>query len=142
MLELPEDAKIKVGAKGSQKFSHGVYVYVGSAQSGLEQRVARHMRSEKRHRWHIDYFLDKAELVSTIMIPSGFKATECQIARTLLGLRGAKCVVDGFGSSDCDCPTHLIYFRDEDSGWVSEEVARTMAMLPCVYPQRTGPKRE
>ncbi len=142
ILELEDDAKVRVGAMGIRDFKKGVYVYVGSAQAGLQQRISRHMRSEKKRRWHIDYLLDRAELVSTVIIPSGFKATECEIARALLSLAGTRSPIAGFGSSDCRCPTHLVYFGKEEAGWVSEEVARTVAMLPCVYPMRTGSKRE
>ncbi len=142
VLELPEDTKVRVGAKGMRHFRRGVYAYVGSAQSGLEQRVGRHLRTEKKRRWHIDYLLNKADVVSTIMIPGGLKTTECEIARALLSSAGAEVAMDGFGSSDCDCPTHLVYFGPEDPEWVSEEVARTIALLPCIYPERAGSERE
>jgi len=142
VLDLPDEARIRVGALGMQRFPSGTYVYVGSALSGIEQRISRHVRKAKKKRWHIDYLLDKANLLSTIAIPSQSKDTECEVARALLKSDGAFTVISGFGSSDCHCESHLIHFGGDDPVWVTENVARTVAMLSCVYPTRTGAGRE
>lgn len=138
VLDLPEKQGIRVGSLGLKEFPAGVYVYVGSAMSGVEQRVARHTRKSKKKRWHIDYLLDRTEVVSVIAIPSQTKDTECAVARALLRVEGSRTPVVGFGSSDCRCDSHLIHFGSEDPAWVSEAVARTLSMLSCVYPISTG----
>lgn len=138
VFELQDNARTRVGAKGTHEFPGGVYVYVGSALSGLEQRVARHLKATKKRRWHIDYLIQKGEVVSTIMVPSESRRTECAIASALLRSPGAQIVMRRFGSSDCDCPTHLVYFGPEDPGWVTETVTRAVAMLSCFYPEKTG----
>lgn len=142
VLELAEDRRIRVGAFGTHRFPAGVYAYVGSALSGIEQRVARHVRKVKKNRWHVDYLLGKGTVQSIIAIPSMDKGTECAVARALLASAGAKIVVKGFGSSDCRCESHLVYFGAEDPAWVSESVAKMIAMLSCVYPSRTDARRE
>ncbi len=142
VLELRDDAQIRVGALGARRFPAGVYVYVGSALSGIEQRVARHARKAKKKRWHIDYLLARADLHATIAIPSQTKDTECAAVRALMSTEGARAVAPRFGSSDCGCDSHLIRFGAENPEWVCETVARTIAMLSCVYPSKTGAGRE
>jgi Uri superfamily endonuclease len=142
VFDLQNDTKVRVGARGVHEFPSGIYAYVGSALSGLEKRVARHLRPEKKKRWHIDYLIQKGEVMSTIAVPSDSKQTECAITSALLKSSGARIVMQGFGSSDCACPTHLVYFGPEDPELVMEEVARTVAMLSCFCPKRTGDGRE
>ncbi|MFP4052091.1 MAG: GIY-YIG nuclease family protein, partial [Thermoplasmata archaeon] len=57
VIELKEDKVIEVGAIGNIDFDKGYYVYVGSAQNGLEARIERHLSDEKKIHWHIDYLL-------------------------------------------------------------------------------------
>jgi len=142
VFDLQDDTKVRVGKKGVHEFPSGVYAYVGSALSGLEQRVARHLRSDKKKKWHIDYLIENGAVMSTIMVPSDRKQTECAIASALLGSPGAQVVMQGFGSSDCGCPTHLVYFGPEDPEWVMEEVVRAVAMLSCFCPEKIGDGRQ
>lgn len=142
ILELPEERRIRVGARGFRTFPRGTYVYVGSALAGIERRIARHMRSSKKKRWHIDYLLDKALVVSTVAMHSGSKRAECEVARALLASEGAEVIMRRFGSSDCGCPSHLIYFGAEDRAWVAESVVRAVAVLACAYPAVAGRERE
>lgn len=138
IVDLPSASRLRVGALGTVSFPTGVYVYVGSALSGIETRVARHTRRTKKLRWHIDYLLRKATVISTIAVPTGSKDTECAVAKALLRSEGASVVAEGFGSSDCDCPSHLIYFGAGDREWIAESVAREVAMLACVYPSSSA----
>ena len=39
----------------------GLYLYVGSAKKGLEQRLARHMKKRKNRFWHIDYITSRRD---------------------------------------------------------------------------------
>ena len=116
IIRVDEDTDVNVGAIGRLTFKKGLYAYVGSAQNNLEQRVKRHIRKEKRRFWHIDYFLDNdATKVIEVFHKQADKTEECAIAK-VIGERGEP--IDGFGSSDCSCKSHL--FRIEDYWFLQE----------------------
>jgi Uri superfamily endonuclease len=108
---------IRVGALGMITFREGWLVYAGSAQgSGGLSRVRRHIlfsRSRKRPRWHVDYLLcsRRIHLVSATcsITPDPL---ECELARLLISLPEAT-PVHRFGSSDCRCPAHLVFFPND-----------------------------
>ena len=108
LLTLRKHKRIDIGRLGRIAFRKGHYVYVGSAMRHLAARVARHLRTRKRLHWHIDYLLQAADRVIPLPIRSSLRL-ECRIARALACTlaSGPK----GFGSSDCDCPTHLFFDR-------------------------------
>ena len=121
IIQVDEDIGVNVGAIGRLTFKKGLYAYVGSAQNNLEQRVKRHLRKEKRKFWHIDYLLDNdATKVMKVLHKQADKTEECAIAK-VIGERGEP--VDGFGSSDCSCKSHL--FRIEDY-WFLQEFMRVL----------------
>jgi Uri superfamily endonuclease len=121
IIQVDEDTGVNVGAIGRLTFKKGLYAYVGSAQNNLEQRVKRHLRKEKRKFWHIDYLLDNdATKVMKVLHKQADKTEECAIAK-VIGERGEP--VDGFGSSDCSCKSHL--FRIEDY-WFLQEFMRVL----------------
>lgn len=120
---------------GAIEFRGGIYVYVGSAQSGVERRLERHARPEKRMRWHIDYLLNRAEIVSTAVVSTERKEDECEIARSLMQVDGAEVIAPGFGSSDCRCDSHLVFFESDDFDGVMEAIATRLSFLGCVYPR-------
>jgi len=107
-IAVHAQARIPIGAFGVCQFPAGKYVYTGSALNGLEARVARHLRSEKKLHWHIDYLLQHAEVTGVDLFP-GSGRRECQLNQSALSLPGAKIIVPGFGSSDCRCVSHLVY---------------------------------
>ncbi len=133
LIELVGPCSIAVGALGRHRFEKGVYVYVGSAQAGIGQRVARHRSQQKRMRWHIDYLLRKGEVVSTVAIPCDAKERECEIADAVSKADGVCVPVVGFGSSDCSCSSHLFYFGDVEPPWAMESLAHALTFLPCAY---------
>lgn len=87
----------------------GYYVYVGSAMKGLFSRIYRHEKQYKRNFWHIDYLLEKAKLVLSVLIPSE-KRLEDEIASKLRGKP-----IPGFGASDSPLSSHLFYYKDFES---------------------------
>lgn len=135
LISLPVDRMIRVGALGSKYFRAGVYVYVGSALAGIDQRVGRHRSSRKKMRWHIDYLLAHAELVASIAIRSRSKETECEVFHELSELEDAASPVRGFGSSDCSCESHLLYFDDQEPACVMEALMMRVSTLRSVYPE-------
>lgn len=138
VAHMPARHRVRVGSLGICEFDPGVYVYVGSAQKGIEPRVMRHASKGKKMRWHIDYLMAHAEVLSVIAVPCSSKDVECSIARAVSSSEGATVPVKGFGSSDCRCESHLMYFGDSDPEWVSETVSMALSMLECVYPRVPG----
>lgn len=114
ILRLECSEEITVGKLGVFSFPAGYYLYLGSAlgPGGLEARLARHRRRDKKLRWHIDYLLEQAQLVEVWSVASTDKL-ECRWAQAARQLPGAEIPVPGFGSSDCRCPSHLIYLARE-----------------------------
>ncbi len=108
---LERDLEIKVGSMGTVRFKKGAYAYVGSAMGGLEQRIKRHLRKEKSLHWHIDYLLNEAKIVGVGIKQTRRKYEECLTAGKLHENNGLP--IKGFGSSDCRCGSHLIYFKNE-----------------------------
>lgn len=109
ILHLSRAQTIRIGARGEFKFPRGHYLYIGSAMNGLTARLARHLRSEKKLRWHIDYFLQHAQ-VKEVWTHQGDERIECVWARAALAMPYARVIAPRFGASDCDCATHLVYF--------------------------------
>jgi Uri superfamily endonuclease len=110
LIHLSKDTTIEVGKLGSFSFPAGYYVYTGSALSGLESRIARHLRREKRLHWHIDYLLQHGRVVDIITHRTA-ERLECWYNQMILSLPDCEIPVRGFGSSDCSCSSHLAYFR-------------------------------
>jgi Uri superfamily endonuclease len=107
-MKLEEPQLLSVGKHSPRLFEKGHYFYVGKAQNGLKGRISRHLRTNKKRHWHIDYFQEKAP-ISEVWIKAGF-FDECRTARKIQSLlRDASVPFKQFGSSDCRCPGHLLY---------------------------------
>ncbi len=109
LIHLARDTNIPVGKLGSFRFQAGYYVYTGSALGGLESRIARHRRREKRLHWHIDYLLQHGRIID-VTTHETTERLECQLNERILSLPDSRIPVKGFGSSDCNCASHLVYF--------------------------------
>ena len=109
VIFLPRATSIRVGALGTYDFPRGYYLYIGSALNGLTARLARHLRHDKKMRWHIDYFLEHAR-VKELWTHQGAERFECAWAHAALELPKTKVIAPRFGASDCACAAHLIYF--------------------------------
>jgi len=105
VMELQNETSLQVGKLGSIDFKKGSYVYVGSALNGLEQRIQRHLRRQKKSHWHIDYFLPYTEIID-IFYQEGTRKEECKIAEVF---ENNVTSIPGFGCSDCSCAGHLFY---------------------------------
>lgn len=135
IIYLPKSATIRVGSLGSHKFEAGTYVYIGSALGGIEQRIRRHRSKDKKVRWHVDYLLAKARIITTISLPSSSDEMECRAAEVLSGCEGATTPVARFGASDCHCPAHLLFFGRLDPEWVAEMLVMRLSMNGLAYPK-------
>jgi Uri superfamily endonuclease len=105
--------RVRIGRLGVLQLRPGWYVYIGSAfgTGGLRARVNHHRRVARRPHWHVDYLRRRTRLVAVWYI-SGARC-EHQWAQRLGGIPGAATPLAGFGSSDCDCMTHLLQFEKQ-----------------------------
>jgi len=110
LLHLEDSFDLSIGALGSRQLESGWYVYVGSAQNGLYQRINRHLKSSKKKHWHIDYLLEHCRVEQIWMLRSE-RSFECETAKLL---EGKTEYIKGFGCSDCRCISHLFYGKKED----------------------------
>jgi len=105
---LDKDIKIYVGSLEKLTFRRGIYLYIGSAKRGLKARIERHLSRKKNIFWHIDYLLSSNQAkIKNIWINGKLK--ECQIARRIQ--RKGYDFMNKFGSSDCNCPSHLFFIN-------------------------------
>ncbi|WP_175059212.1 DUF123 domain-containing protein [Thermococcus sp. 2319x1] len=111
VIYLERDVNIKTKAR-EFRLKKGYYIYVGSAMNSLEKRVARHFRKEKRLHWHIDFLLQKAQLLEAYLIPSEERLEE-ELSRILEKVFQG---VEGFGASDVKVKTNLYYSATPPDG--------------------------
>jgi len=109
-IKLDKAANITVGKLGRFTFPAGRYLYFGSAMNGLNARISRHLRKDKKLHWHIDYLLRKAAIVDVWSVEKE-ERLECELCQEAMKFPGATIPVKGFGSSDCRCESHLLYFK-------------------------------
>nr|WP_319377116.1 GIY-YIG nuclease family protein [uncultured Methanoregula sp.] len=101
---------VRVGALGEIAFRKGWYIYVGSALgtgglARLERHIALSHNKDKRPKWHVDYLSTDSRFVLRLAVHAVTEERlECRLADALAGA-----AIPGFGSSDCDCPSHLFY---------------------------------
>ncbi|ELZ39528.1 GIY-YIG nuclease family protein [Halorubrum tebenquichense] len=116
VVDLAADATLSAGALGEHRLPTGAYAYTGSALgSGGFSRVDRHRRTARgdhdvRH-WHVDYLLGHPAARIDRVVRSRGVDVECAVARQL-----PDGPIDGFGASDCDCPSHLADGGGDDAG--------------------------
>lgn len=103
-MTFDRDVELRIGALGDIVLESGTYCYVGSARNGLDQRIARHLRKEKKIRWHIDNLTIAADSIEAY---ESIDLEECRL-RNMAESSGLRPSVKGFGCSDCRCSTHLL----------------------------------
>ena len=129
LIELAEEQPITVGSLKAIYFPGGYYAYVGSALGGFKSRLNRHLRSNKKPHWHIDYLLQKAT-IDDIIICESRERNECKIARAMASQFDS---IPGFGASDCKCPSHL-FFAHEGMKPKVMAMLNTLGMEPRLVP--------
>lgn len=126
VLHLPSHRKIEVGKMGWVEFPRGYYIYFGSALGGLQARVARHLRQEKKLHWHADYLSAEVPWTQAWQLADG-QRWECVWARSAADTRGVSLPAPGFGSSDCRCVSHLVRLNNPKQ---VRELLRSLAPPP------------
>lgn len=104
VMRLRKNRTVAVGNLGETRFRKGYYLYVGSAREHLAKRLERHRRLIKKNHWHIDYLRQAADVHEVIPVRTK-DDLECALAEALSTIADQR--IDGFGSSDCRCRTHL-----------------------------------
>lgn len=112
-----DHAVVRIGRLGRLRLDPGAYVYVGSAfgPGGVGARVRRHCRRAGRLHWHVDY-LSRRLSVRRVWYTFDGERREHDWARALERMPESAVPLVGFGSSDCDCESHLFFF-DRPPGW-------------------------
>ncbi|HYC11219.1 MAG TPA: GIY-YIG nuclease family protein [Nitrososphaerales archaeon] len=132
VIRLAEERTMVIGRRGRFAFPPGYYVYTGRAVRGLESRIARHLRRNKKMRWHIDYLLRHGSAIEVRRYLGDL--SECSLSRTVEALPGSRVVVRMFGSSDCRCSAHLFHFRQNPSRELDD-------LYPHCQSSELGPRR-
>lgn len=116
LLPAAEERVIEVGALGEMTVYTGAYIYVGSAfgPGGLRARVERHVQDAGAVHWHIDY-LRAVTALEAVWYSHDSTRRECTWAEVVQSLPVATVPLEGFGASDCNCPTHLARFVEVPS---------------------------
>lgn len=113
LMHLEKESNIKIRSK-KFNFPEGYYCYIGSALNNLKKRIERHKRKDKKKHWHIDYFLEKAKIIDVKTIKTE-KKKECLFSSKLKNIK-SQTIMKKFGSTDCNCETHLHYFEKNPIG--------------------------
>ena len=113
-LKLNRKRRISVGRLGEHLFQPGFYAYTGSAfgPGGLKARLGHHLKKSERPHWHIDY-LKNIATVREIWFSDEPQNLEHLWSNALSQMPNARIPVIAFGSSDCVCPTHLLFFAEQ-----------------------------
>lgn len=110
LLKMASPINMRLKSGNQIAIASGWLIYCGSAKGpgGLQARLARHFRTEKKPHWHVDHLTVQADMLSAIPLPG---ADECAIAQVLQHSSSFSPGPKGFGSSDCTlCTTHLWQF--------------------------------
>jgi len=116
LLQIPKDLTLEVGGLGSVSFLDGFYVYTGSAMGsgGISARISRHLHTEKKMFWHIDYLIGNPNVkVLALFRAESKQKLECNVNKSIVSNLDTS-IISGFGSSDCreSCGGHLLFLKD------------------------------
>lgn len=117
VLASPMKRRVRVRRLGELSMLPGFYIYVGSAMGpgGVRARVGRHRSGARRRHWHVDY-LRSATRLEDVWFTHDPTRREHDWAAIVSEDMGGVPPLLGFGASDCDCGSHLFYFRGRPSG--------------------------
>jgi Uri superfamily endonuclease len=122
---------VRVGVLGEITFGRGWHTYVGSALGSgglarLERHIALSRNKDRCPTWHVDWLSVSPSfcLRYTIHAMTG-ERLECRLAAALGGEN-----IPGFGSSDCDCSSHLFY-RRRNPVQEAQAAFRSLGLASC-----------
>ena len=111
LLANQKTGPVRIGKLGTMELQPGFYVYVGSAfgPGGLSARIKHHRQVAAHPHWHIDYLRAVCDSVE-VWFTTDSGGHEHSWAKAVAKLPGASVPMPGFGSSDCECEAHLLWF--------------------------------
>ena len=129
VLASQKTGPLRIGKLGTLELKQGVYIYVGSAfgPGGLAARIRHHTQIAVRPHWHIDYLRAACDLIE-IWFTTEAARREHSWAGAVARLPGAGVPMPGFGSSDCQCATHLFWFKNPPSIRAFRQRVRTLGL--------------
>lgn len=113
VLACERPIQVRFGKLGCVKVKAGYYLYTGSALGygalSLQGRLARHKRSFKKKRWHVDYLTTHRDVSfnGAVYLISN-KRFECKINHAIRENMDTQALLPRLGASDCKCEAHLI----------------------------------
>ena len=115
-MRAQDRQQLQIGRLGGMQLSKGWYVYVGSAfgPGGLAARVSRHLQRHKTRHWHIDHLI-WATTVREVWYSQRQRDLEHCWAQAALDQPAARNLLRGFGTSDCQCLSHLVRFPTREA---------------------------
>ena len=119
ILQSHSTGTIPVGRWGGLDLQLGYYIYVGSTfgPGGVRARISRHLRTDKRKHWHIDYLREHVMPLEA-WVSYAAEQLEHKWAEILFETPGIT-PIQGFGCSDCKCDSHLFFTMDTpESHWL------------------------
>ena len=131
IIYVKRKSQIKVGKKlGPIEFKKGIYVYIGSAMNSLEARLNRHLSDNKKLHWHVDYLLKDDNCKIIDIIYNIDKKVECDISQHL---KTHAVGIKNFGCSDCNCESHLYYFKNRSEAIEHVQNAYDSIAIECNF---------
>ena len=109
LVKLPSPIQLTIRKK-EYSLPAGYYIYTGSAQRNLSQRLRRHSSRHKKMHWHIDYLLEHAT-ISAIRVMSAAPRNDEQRYAGLWADMADGIPVPKFGASDSPACSHLAWFK-------------------------------
>ncbi|RME40631.1 MAG: GIY-YIG nuclease family protein [Caldilineae bacterium] len=111
LLHLPADTSLTFPHLGKFTLPAGFYAYVGSAfgPGGLPAAFKRHLTPPASPHTPIDH-LQQVAALEEIWFAAGEENRQHVWADLLLAVPGGMNLIEGFGTDDCDCDSHLVYF--------------------------------
>ncbi len=116
LLHSAKPFEIVIGKLGKIHGKPGYYIYCGSAfgPGGIAARVKHHRRIAEKPHWHIDY-LRKNLAIQEVWYCYDPAKREHGWSQILANYSNSYLPMRGFGSSDCQCDSHLIYCAEKPS---------------------------
>ena len=84
---------------------------------------------KKNLHWHVDYLLKKAEITDVIYNESKRKI-ECDLSKSISQKSEG---IKDFGCSDCECESHLYYFKNKKEAIETVENAYNSIAMDFKY---------
>ncbi|PWB87943.1 GIY-YIG nuclease family protein [Methanobrevibacter thaueri] len=131
VIYIKKKSEIGIGKKlGVLEFKKGIYVYVGSAMNSLEARLNRHLSDSKKLHWHVDYLLKEDNCKIIDIIYNIDKKVECDISQHL---KTHAVGIKNFGCSDCNCESHLYFFKNRSEAIEHVKNAYDSIAIECNF---------